>query len=141
MEFILEREENFRIWKKYLIVEKYRDVIITFIDNGILEHNKEYFKELFNGYLNLCDDFYKSVIDVYNKYNKENKKIEYNQGIKFDIYFKERRCIINIINEIYNKLTFTLGSLDLKPMYKDLVLEILYEDLASNVLREGNRDE
>lgn len=123
----LDRNTNFIIWEKYHKVESSKNIIIQFIDSGILDVSPQLLKEKIEEFIAYCDDFYKTltyrllIVD-------ETQALEL---LSYNIDFSNRTYIYEFNkNAQYDKITFSLNYLELKPVYKYMIQKLLEEGVV-----------
>jgi hypothetical protein len=126
MEILISKKDNFKVWKKYEIMDKYKSILTTFLDNGILLENKEMFKDIYNEYKEYCNGFYKQVEEIYIDYKKNNNSNI--KGLKFDLDFTQRSYQIKEVNDNFDLDNFALNSLQLDKMFEERISKVLKED-------------
>ena len=123
MECKVTPENNFNVWKSFELLTKYRDIIITFINNHILDsiETQSVFFEIFNEYENMADVFYNNLVSIYT----QTEVLGEDEGLSFDINYIQQKYILTRLPVAYNKRTFALNFLNLLPAYKNLVFNLI----------------
>lgn len=116
-------QDNFELWEKFLLFQNYKNMMIAFIDNGVLEKNN-LTKDIFYKYENAGEIFYNSLINTCKTYNLNIKETE--QIASFDLDFIGKIYNINIEKkESFDKRLFAINSLQLLEEYKFKLIDTL----------------
>lgn len=113
----IDSNRNYILWKKYIKLNSQRQMIITFIDSGILDDNPQLLRDELKPFIKVCDDFYNYLKETL---NTKDEIADYN------IAFHTREYSYTVDSESeYNKLDFAINSLDLKPSFKYLIYRLI----------------
>lgn len=121
--FSIEKEQNFRIWKSKELVDKYVNIIITFINNGILEdiNSQDLFKEIFEEYLKQISYFYYEIKKI-----RKTKGLKNNQEIDFNLDFKNRIYEITAVDFLdFSIQNFAIQNLNLQSDFEEKVRKVV----------------
>lgn len=120
----LNEDTVFDLWHKYIKIDQSKQLIITFIDNGVLDTDlgKEYFREIFHDFQNEIVDFYVHGIV---KTARENTSIT-SENINYDINFEERLFEFSgDDNGVFNSFDFAFEKLNLLPEFEEKAIRSL----------------
>lgn len=122
----LSRKENFILWEKYQLMSDYKKIVITFIDNNILNDEPEQFKEVFGRYKEASEDFYLTIEKIYKEvYKTRKKKVPF---LQWEIDFLANKLLLTVDEEQKNEFDsaeFSLNFLELLPAFRSTVENII----------------
>jgi hypothetical protein len=108
-EITISTVENYNIWKQYEKMMNNKSIILTFINDGILEDelSSDLFYITLEEYKEECKKFYLSLVNVYEHYLGEAN----NKSIDFDVNFRAKTCILKKENADFDLDVFSMNTL------------------------------
>lgn len=128
----ITKVENLKIKKAYMLMSNYREMIVDFIDSGLIRSIKNDEKALlYNTYIdyeNICKDFINKIQDIAIKHKViQDRK----QGVTFNFDFINMTCTLVDEQEIFDIRKFSIGTLELLQQYEILLQQFLQEELCN----------
>lgn len=128
----ITKVENLKIKKAYMLMSNYREIIVDFIDSGLIKSIKNDEKALlYNTYIDyedICKDLISKIQDIAIKH----KVIQnYKQGVTFNFDFINMTCTLVDEQEIFDIRKFSIGTLELLQQYEILLQQFLQEEVCN----------
>lgn len=128
----ITKVENLKIKKAYMLMSNYREIIVDFIDSGLIKSIKNDEKALlYNTYIDyedICKDFISKIQDIAIKHKVIQ---DYKQGVTFNFDFINMTCTLVDEQEIFDIRKFSIGTLELLQQYEILLQQFLQEEVCN----------
>lgn len=123
---IVTKLENFQVWESYEVMMKYKGILDTFVNNGILKdgNSYSYLKELYEIYKSYCLNFYNNLKMVYSNYYEKTD----NGLIDFNIDYNLRIYEMQLESGTFNLENFALNNLDFNDIRRQEFTNIVMKE-------------
>lgn len=123
MKIFITHKQNFEIWEQFELMKKYRDIIVTFIQNGIIEDSPDQFIDLYDKFKTICNQFYTSLEDIYEK--NADDLVNENESIEWNLDFTKKIYSINKVSKPMNEHNFIIGTLNIDLLTREKIEKII----------------